>query len=176
MADETALRAAIAETPKDWQVQLVYADWLAERDRPEEASWRWIAAFRRRPVGYRLSRIDHEPYRTCTPCNYSPNGHFDGDGWINGRDRLGRSTMAWPWSHGMATIPEQLFRWLPKTHHFAYSGWDGDRPYNSIAEAFDALVTAYTAATRPRKNRFDRIWNGPVWEPDWTLVNQVPDE
>lgn len=84
--------------------------------------------------------------------------------------------MAWPWSHGMATIPEQLFRWLPKTHHFAYSGWDGDRPYNSIAEAFDALVTAYTAATRPRKNRFDRIWNGPVWEPDWTLVNQVPDE
>ena len=48
-ADEAALLAAAGEWA-DVTARLVYADWLADRDRrDEEAFWRWVVATGRRP-------------------------------------------------------------------------------------------------------------------------------
>jgi len=40
LADETAFLAAIADAPHDRAPRLVFADWLDEHDRPDEAT-RW---------------------------------------------------------------------------------------------------------------------------------------
>lgn len=54
MSEEDAFRAALAERPDDETARLVYADWLDERDRHEEAArhrggYRALVKLRRQP-------------------------------------------------------------------------------------------------------------------------------
>jgi uncharacterized protein (TIGR02996 family) len=180
--ESESLFAAICDSPTDRTAQLVYADFLAERSRPEEHAWRWIAAFKRRPVTFRAWRLDRDPYWACSPCSPLREDEIcAGNGWINwGKEQYDFSgdspTWSWPWSAGMSTIPRGLFRYLPRSNNGFDDGYTGHRPYNSVGEAFTALVSAYALATRPRKNRLERIWYGPQWVPDWSLVDSVPNE
>lgn len=177
MTEEVALLAGIATEPTDRTAQLVYADWLAEHSRPDEMAWRWIAAFKRRSGPFRAFRVDREPYWRVYPVNYlNADEQHGGDGWLNWcYPEHESTTYSWPWSAGMSTLPSQLFKWLPRGNEHD-EGYIGHRPFNSTEEAFAALVKAYMRATRPRRNRLDRFWNGKAWEPDWNLVESVPNE
>lgn len=171
--EESALLNAIADQPAELTIQLAYADWLAERSRPEEASWRWIAAFKRRPCPFRLYKIDAEPYYAIAGQKYLLEGQLcGGRGWGNWQIWEEH----WPWSAGMSMLPDPLYRYLPKTRNPFDGGYQDERAYNSTREAFEALVSAYIKATRPRTSRLDRFWNGPGWQPNWDLVERVPNE
>lgn len=177
MNEERGFIEAITSEPTDRVVQLVYADWLTERDRPREAeAWKWIATFRRRPCEFRLVQLPREPYEAF-PTNYlRPEDLHGGWGWTrwpfgDGRYEPNDPFCSWPWSAGMSTLPDELFRWLLNGDRPA---WEA-RPFGSVLRAFDVLVYAYMQATAPR-SWFQRRVLGPTWVPDWSLASQVPDE
>lgn len=172
MDDEQAFIRAIADQPDDWHLQAVFADWLADRGRQEETAWRWISTFRRKPCPFRMFRIDTEPYWALAAQKYLlPDQIEGGRGWGN----WGDWDLPWPEGAGLSMLPKGLYRHLPKSTNEWDQGWSSERAYDSTAEAFQALVTAFSRATWERKSLRQRLWYGPQWVPDWTLSSKVPE-
>lgn len=172
MDEEAGFLSHIGENPTDVVAKLAYADWLAERSRPEETAWRWIAAFKRIPCPFRVWRMDGEPYWDATATNVEPADHAHGGyGW-----RSWTMDAPWPWAAGFSLIPSPLFRFLPNPTVVPSSACWSEKNYYDCKQAFQVLVTAFMDATRPRTNWFSRKWRGEQWVPDWSLVDQVPQE
>lgn len=180
MTDERALLAEVAAHPTERTIQFALADWYLERDRgAEHLAWKWIATFRRHPVTFRGYMVGEagETKVHCQPCApLRDDEECLGWGWVNWSFDERESGTQWPWSAGHPTLPKELFRWLPKTDNEYHDGNNSHRPYNSVAEAFGALVKAFISATRPRTNRLDRLWNGKQLKPNWDLAAYLPQE
>ncbi len=172
MTEEQTFVAAIGAEPTNWLNHLVYADWLAERDRPEEQAWRWIAAFKRCPCPFVLRRLEREPYWAATGIRYMRETEtLAGYGW----GRWDFKELKWPDSAGFSMLPADLFRRLPKGH--SYLTWNySERMYDSVALALHALVQTFVEAVKPRVNWIHRQWAGKQWLPDWDTVASVPED
>lgn len=87
MTDEAGFLAALAEHPECETTRLVYADWLDEHERPEEAArqrrmapgWRALVLHKMAP---RLDGGDKEPVRTWFGRKYSSRDYDPDQDWL----------------------------------------------------------------------------------------------
>jgi uncharacterized protein (TIGR02996 family) len=119
MSTERGFQADIDEHPGDATPRLVYADWLEEQGRPDEAfCQRWMAKHGKHPGDRRGPRIQ---------------ARYSWGWWPEGMTD-------YPPSPRHAKLPLQVFLALPKASYFA-----GHRYYPGRKEAEAALRKALTA-------------------------------
>lgn len=157
---EDALLVAIAENPRELTPQLALADYYAELGDRREVAWRWIAAFRRRPwLPYDPHRFFHTGIEIVEPAGWG-NWTFTG--------------MDWPWSAGWGMLPSEVYKWLPTVGRVRGT-WYERVVYPSPCRAYEALVSAFLRATKPRWVLAKMLF-GSAWEPNWDLVSRVPED
>lgn len=121
MTDEKAFLDAIALAPDDWNLRLVFADWLEEQGDPRALAYRWSGAHKKRPQERTMYRETHIDRRF-------------------GRRRTVPKKFSWAWYLGfrITNTPHEL----PLAIFWSIAGNNNYRYFESELQAMIALANA----------------------------------
>jgi uncharacterized protein (TIGR02996 family) len=157
MSDEQALYRAIVAAPEDDTPRLVYADWLDEHDRPEEAE------FIRLGCALEAQRPDHPDYPDWEQ------RHEELKSWLGTHEPRSAPRLA----GGLALDDGPAWwqnsrRGFPRYLDYERTGWSGRRSMRALAaaleKAFDLLPTRWLVVRFLTTAQLDELLRQPVVE------------
>jgi uncharacterized protein (TIGR02996 family) len=152
-------RARLDESPEDWDLRRVYADWLDEQGRAEEATGqRWQADRKLRPA------TDDDYNASQLRANSSVDPHL-GAIWGN-FETLGEGTESWSRQEGlpMAMLPNEVFALIKSDskHHMGKLAW-AQKIWRYFLRVADAEAALAQALAQLEYNSSSLEMTGPQW-------------